>query len=64
MLQIWPPGELVRVFNNMGRSSKLGLNGRPARPIGDIILFNIFSVFNLILIFRISGHQQIVQNLW
>ena len=35
-VQIWPPGELVRLFTNMGRSSKLGLNGRPNRPIGNI----------------------------
>ena len=33
-VQIWPPGEMVKVLTNMGRSHKLGINGRPTRPIG------------------------------
>ena len=35
-VQILPPGELVRLLTSMGKSSKLGLNGRPARPVGEL----------------------------
>jgi len=35
-VQIWPPGELVKVFQSMGQNSKLQLNGRPNRPIGSL----------------------------
>ena len=34
-VQIWPPGDLVKVFTRMGHSNKLGLKGRPPRPIGE-----------------------------
>ena len=35
-VQVCPPGELVRVLENMGKSSRLGLGGRPQRPVGSL----------------------------
>ena len=43
-VQIWPPCELVRVFENMGRNSKLQLNGRPNRPIGSLGTSKLYRV--------------------
>lgn len=35
-VQIWPPRELVKVYQNLGVSQRLGLHGRPPRPIGAL----------------------------
>lgn len=43
-VQIWPPSELVRVFQSMGKSSKLELNGRPNRPIGSLGTSKLYRV--------------------
>eukprot|EP00092_Neocalanus_flemingeri_P018371 GFUD01019880.1.p1 GENE.GFUD01019880.1~~GFUD01019880.1.p1 ORF type:complete len:1110 (+),score=249.46 GFUD01019880.1:78-3407(+) len=43
-VQIWPPSELVRVFQSMGKSSKLQLNGRPNRPIGSLGTSKLYRV--------------------
>ena len=33
---IWPPSQLVQVYEYLGVNKKLGLKGRPARPIGAL----------------------------
>jgi len=43
-VQIWPPNELVKVFQSMGKSSKLQLNGRPNRPIGSLGTSKLYRV--------------------
>ncbi|XP_071549609.1 probable phosphorylase b kinase regulatory subunit beta isoform X2 [Panulirus ornatus] len=43
-VQIWPPKELVRVYQNLGVSEKLGLKGRPPRPIGALGTSKIYRV--------------------
>ncbi|XP_074596795.1 putative phosphorylase b kinase regulatory subunit beta isoform X2 [Brevipalpus obovatus] len=35
-VQIWPPSQLVQVYEFLGINRKLGLKGRPARPIGAL----------------------------
>ena len=35
-VQIWSSRELVKVYRQLGVNSKLGLNGRPARPFGAL----------------------------
>ena len=35
-IQIWPPGELTRAYEQLGVNHKLGLSGRPPRPIGGL----------------------------
>ena len=35
-VQIWPPSELVKAYEQLGVSEKLGLSGRPPRPIGGL----------------------------
>ena len=35
-VQIWPPSHLVRVYEFLGVNNKLGLKGRPSRPIGAL----------------------------
>merc|ERR1719481_240949 len=43
-VQVWPPGELVRVLTSMGRSTRLGLQGRPDRPIGSLGTSKLYRV--------------------
>ncbi|MCL4124235.1 UNVERIFIED_CONTAM: hypothetical protein GTU68_045867, partial [Idotea baltica] len=43
-VQIWPPKELVKVYQNLGISKKLGLHGRPPRPIGALGTSKIYRV--------------------
>ncbi|CAF0884251.1 unnamed protein product, partial [Brachionus calyciflorus] len=33
-IEIWPPSELVKVYEHLGYNTKLKLSGRPNRPIG------------------------------
>ena len=33
-IEIWPSQELVKVYLHLGSNGKLGLSGRPKRPIG------------------------------
>ena len=33
-IEIWPSQELVKVYIHLGSNKKLGLSGRPKRPIG------------------------------
>lgn len=35
-VQIWPPSQLVKVYEFLGITRKLGLKGRPPRPIGAL----------------------------
>lgn len=35
-VHIWPPSQLVQVYEFLGVNRKLGLNGRPSRPIGAL----------------------------
>lgn len=35
-IQIWPPNELVKAYEQLGVNTKLGLTGRPPRPIGGL----------------------------
>lgn len=34
--QIWPPGQLVKAYEQLGVNAKLGLSGRPPRPFGGL----------------------------
>uniref|UniRef100_A0A5S6QRG4 Phosphorylase b kinase regulatory subunit n=1 Tax=Trichuris muris TaxID=70415 RepID=A0A5S6QRG4_TRIMR len=44
-VQIWSPNQLVRVFENIGKNPRLGLTGRPRRPIGALGTSKIYRVF-------------------
>ncbi|XP_076321382.1 putative phosphorylase b kinase regulatory subunit beta isoform X1 [Tachypleus tridentatus] len=35
-VQIWPPGQLVKIYEFLGVNKKLGLKGRPPRPVGAL----------------------------
>ncbi|RWS07321.1 putative phosphorylase b kinase regulatory subunit beta-like protein [Dinothrombium tinctorium] len=35
-VQIWPPSQLVQIYEFLGVNKKLGLKGRPSRPIGAL----------------------------
>ena len=43
-VQIWPPGELVKVLTSMGKSKKLKLSGRPVRPLGSLGTSKLYRV--------------------
>lgn len=43
-VQIWPAGELVKVLKSMGQNSRIGLNGRPERPIGSLGTSKLYRV--------------------
>ena len=44
-IQIWPSWRMVKVFENLGKDEKLGLNGRPLRPFGPLSTSKVFRVF-------------------
>ena len=35
-VRIWSQWEMVKVYQNLGKNDKLGLKGRPPRPIGSL----------------------------
>ncbi|KAK2190913.1 hypothetical protein NP493_65g06037 [Ridgeia piscesae] len=35
-IQIWPPCELAKAYEQLGVNQKLGLSGRPPRPVGGL----------------------------
>merc|ERR1719209_7928 len=43
-VQVWPPGEMVRLLGSMGSSSTLGLGGRSGRPIGSLGTSKLYRV--------------------
>ncbi|XP_046630944.1 probable phosphorylase b kinase regulatory subunit beta isoform X2 [Daphnia pulicaria] len=43
-VQIWPPKELVKVYEHLGLSKRLGLQGRPTRPIGALGTSKIYRI--------------------
>ncbi|XP_064114166.1 probable phosphorylase b kinase regulatory subunit beta isoform X2 [Macrobrachium nipponense] len=43
-VQIWPPKELVKVYKYLGVSEKLGLRGRPLRPVGALGTSKIYRI--------------------
>ncbi|KAF2352247.1 Glycoside hydrolase family 15/Phosphorylase b kinase regulatory chain family [Trinorchestia longiramus] len=43
-VQIWPPKELVKVYCHLGLNKKLGLNGRPTRPIGALGTSKVYRI--------------------
>jgi phosphorylase kinase alpha/beta subunit len=43
-VQIWPPSELVKIFTLMGKCPRLGLKGRPERPIGCLGTSKVYRI--------------------
>ena len=43
-VQIWSPCQLVKVLKNMGCSKRLGLKGRPDRPVGALGTSKVYRV--------------------
>lgn len=43
-IQIWPPSELVKAYKRLGINRKLGLSGRPPRPIGSLGTNKIYRI--------------------
>lgn len=43
-VQIWPPRELVKVYEYLGVNKKLGLTGRPPRPIGALGTSKVYRI--------------------
>ena len=41
-IQIWPPMELAKAYEQLGVNKKLGLTGRPPRPIGGLGTAKVF----------------------
>ena len=41
---MWPPSQLVSVFQSMGNCDKLGLKGRPSRPVGSLGTSKLYRV--------------------
>ncbi|KFD61239.1 hypothetical protein M514_26577 [Trichuris suis] len=44
-VQIWSSNQLVSVFENIGKNPRMGLTGRPRRPIGALGTSKIYRVF-------------------
>ncbi|XP_022107548.1 phosphorylase b kinase regulatory subunit beta-like [Acanthaster planci] len=43
-IQIWPPAELIKAYQFLGHNDKLGLTGRPPRPIGSLGTSKIYRI--------------------
>ncbi|XP_035712716.1 probable phosphorylase b kinase regulatory subunit beta isoform X2 [Folsomia candida] len=43
-VQIWPPSQLVKVHEYLGVNKKLGLKGRPPRPVGALGTSKVYRV--------------------
>ncbi|GAB6026744.1 hypothetical protein CHUAL_013250 [Chamberlinius hualienensis] len=43
-VEIWPPSELVRVFEYLGLNKKVGMSGRPPRPIGALGTSKVYRI--------------------
>ncbi|XP_022700055.1 probable phosphorylase b kinase regulatory subunit beta isoform X2 [Varroa jacobsoni] len=43
-VQIWSPTELVKVYEHLGFNQKLGLKGRPPRPIGALGTSKLYKI--------------------
>lgn len=43
-IQIWPPSLLVQAYKRLGVNRKLGLSGRPPRPIGTLGTSKIYRI--------------------
>ncbi|XP_033113441.1 phosphorylase b kinase regulatory subunit beta-like [Anneissia japonica] len=43
-IEIWPPSELVKAYSLLGFNEKLGLTGRPPRPVGSLGTSKIYRV--------------------
>ncbi|XP_071785537.1 phosphorylase b kinase regulatory subunit beta-like [Asterias amurensis] len=43
-IQIWPPAELIKAYQFLGNNAKLGLTGRPPRPIGSLGTSKIYRI--------------------
>lgn len=50
-IQIWPPSELVKAYQLLGKNSKLGLSGRPNRPVGVLGTSKLYSICSQRVIF-------------
>ncbi|KRX98379.1 putative phosphorylase b kinase regulatory subunit beta [Trichinella pseudospiralis] len=44
-VQIWSPGQMVKVFENLGKNVRLQLSGRPNRPLGALGTSKVYRVF-------------------
>uniref|UniRef100_A0A8C4QQZ7 Phosphorylase b kinase regulatory subunit n=1 Tax=Eptatretus burgeri TaxID=7764 RepID=A0A8C4QQZ7_EPTBU len=43
---VWPQSELVKVYTNLARNDKLGLKGRPPRPVGCLGTSKIYRILS------------------
>lgn len=58
-VQIWSSTQLVKVYEQLGVNSKLGLHGRPGRPVGSLGTSKIYRVCGMTvlcypLVFEVS----------
>ncbi|KAL1227892.1 putative phosphorylase b kinase regulatory subunit beta [Trichinella spiralis] len=44
-VQIWSSGQMVKVFENLGKNVRLQLSGRPNRPLGALGTSKVYRVF-------------------
>ncbi|EDO46396.1 predicted protein [Nematostella vectensis] len=43
-IQIWPPAQLIQAYERLGVNQKLGMMGRPSRPIGALGASKIYRI--------------------
>lgn len=44
-VQIWPPSQLVKIYEFLGVNEKLGLKGRPPRPVGALGTSKLYRIY-------------------
>lgn len=58
-MQIWSSTQLIQVYKQLGVNEKLGLSGRPSRPVGSLGTSKVYRVCGMTvvcypLIFEVS----------
>ena len=58
-IKIRPPGDiLMKVYGRLGENKKLGLTGRPLRPLGALATSRVIMPYLWWELYRISHYQQ------
>lgn len=57
-IQVWSPQNLIKVLEHLGQNPRLGLTGRPPRPIGSIGTAKLYRIFgNTVLCYPLQFEQ-------
>lgn len=56
-MQIWSSTQLIKIFQQLGVNEKIGLTGRPPRPVGSLGTSKVHPIDNLQLLHRMNLNE-------